>query len=152
MGNALFLAIFGDNVEDFLGPIRYGILLIGSSLTGDFLHMALDPRGELPMVGASGGISGVIAYYALQFPKARLVYLVRFGFFFRWVRFSAVTGFFGWVVLQFIGVWKQTAGLSHVSALAHLGGAVFGLAWWAISRNFEGKNEETVGPMGPLQR
>ena len=150
IGNVLFLWIFGDNVEDFLGPLRYGILLVGSALTGDLLHMALEPRSALPLVGASGGISGVIAFYALQFPKARLVYFLRLGFFFRWVRFSAVTGFICWVALQLVGAWKQKAGLSDVSSLGHLGGAAFGLAWWAVARGIERRGEEVRGPMGPV--
>ena len=136
-GNAAFLAVFGDNVEDFLGHIRYALLLIGSSLAGDLLHMALDPRGTVPSVGASAGISGVIVFYACQFPKARLVYLMRIGFFFRWVRFTAVAGLICWVALQAIGTWQQLAGLTNVSSLAHLGGAAFGLGWWAVARRKE---------------
>jgi membrane associated rhomboid family serine protease len=136
-GNAAFLAVFGDNVEDFLGHIRFLLLLIGASVAGDVLHMALEPRGEIPAVGASGGISGVIVFYALQFPKARLVYLFRFGVIFRWVRFSALTGLLCWIVLQSIGVWQQISGQSGVSSLAHLGGAAFGLIWWWLARERE---------------
>jgi len=115
IGNAFFLAIFGDNVEDFLGHGRFLLLLLGASLAGDLLHMAWEPRDTLPLVGASGGISGVIVFYALQFPKARLVYFVRVGFFFRWVRFSALTGLACWVVIQSLGVWQQVSGLSPIS-------------------------------------
>jgi membrane associated rhomboid family serine protease/Zn-finger nucleic acid-binding protein len=133
-GNAVFLAVFGDNVEDFLGHGRFALLLMGASLTGDVLHMAFDTRDTTPLVGASGGISGVIVFYALQFPKARLVYLFRFGFVFRWVRFSAVTGLLIWLALQSVGVWHQMSGYSRVSFLGHLGGAAFGLVWWLMSR------------------
>jgi len=137
LGNAAFLAVFGDNVEDFLGHARFALMLIGAGLAGDVLHMALEPRGEIPAVGASGGISGVIVFYALQFPKARLVYLFRFGLYFRWVRFSALTGLLVWVVLQGVGVWEQVSGQSGVSSLAHLGGAAFGGIWWWLARRKE---------------
>lgn len=143
-GNAAFLAVFGDNVEDFLGHLRYALLLVGSSLAGDLLHMALEPRGTLPVVGASAGISGVIVFYACQFPKARLVYLLRIGVIFRWVRFTAVTGLICWIALQAVGAWQQIAGLTNVSSLAHLGGAVFGLGWWFVARTQE--NAEIRGP------
>lgn len=138
VGNAVFLALFGDNVEDYLGHLKFAFLLIGSSALADMLHMMFEPHGEIPMVGASGGISGVIAYYALRFPKARLVYFLRFGFFFRWIRFSARSGFFIWVAFQAFGAWQQVAGFSRVSSLAHLGGACFGLVWW-LAENFREK-------------
>ena len=130
LGNAVFLLLFGDNVEDYLGHWKYALLLIGASVAADLTHMMTDPRAEVALVGASGGISGIIAYYALRFPKARLVYFVRVFLYFQWVRFSAMTGFFLWMGLQFLGAWKQLAGFSNVSAMAHLGGAVFGFVWW----------------------
>jgi membrane associated rhomboid family serine protease len=138
LGNAAFLVIFGDNVEDSLGHIRFALLLIGSSLAGDLLHMTLDPRGTIPSVGASAGISGVIVFYACQFPQARLVHLFRFGLIFRWVRFSALTGLIFWIALQALGAWQQLAGLTNISALSHLGGGAFGFLWWLVAR----KNEQ----------
>lgn len=134
LGNAVFLFVFGDNVEDYLGHFRFALLLLGASLAGDLVHMTWETRAVLPMVGASGGISGVIAFYALQFPKARFVYFLRFGVFMRWVRFSALSGFLVWCLLQAVGLVLQLGGHSNISVLAHLGGAVFGLFWWYSSR------------------
>jgi Zn-finger nucleic acid-binding protein len=68
LGNVYFLLIFGDNVEDFLGRWRFLLLLLVATLAGDLAHLATDAR-ELPLVGASGGISGIIAFYALKFPS-----------------------------------------------------------------------------------
>ncbi|MFV0534504.1 MAG: rhomboid family intramembrane serine protease, partial [Cumulibacter sp.] len=142
LGNAVFLLVFGDNVEDYLGHFRFLLLLLGASLAGDLVHMTWEARAALPVVGASAGISGVIAFYALQFPKARLVYFVRAGFVMRWVRFSALSGFLFWCLLQGAEVWMQVNGHSYVSALAHLGGAVFGLFWWYSSRRQSQKTND----------
>jgi membrane associated rhomboid family serine protease len=134
-GNLYFLFVFGDNVEDTLGPLRFAILLVIASLAGDVAHILADPQSEVPLVGASGGISGVIAFYALRFPHARLGFLFRIGFhYFRWVNLPAWSAFLLWCGLQVYGAYEQILGFSIVSALAHLSGAGVGVAWWAVSR------------------
>lgn len=135
ISNLYFFLVFGDNVEDWLGSLRFCLLLACATVAGDLMHIALDPRSTIPLVGASGGISGVIAYYALTFPRARFGYLFCIiPFFFRWLRMPAY-GLFGiWLLLQFFGVWQQMGGFSHVSALAHLGGASVGVIFWAFTR------------------
>ncbi len=77
LGNAYFLLVFGDNVEDDLGRWRYALLIAGAALFGDLLHILADPWATVPCVGASGGISGAIAFYALRYPHARLGFLWR---------------------------------------------------------------------------
>jgi membrane associated rhomboid family serine protease/Zn-finger nucleic acid-binding protein len=134
VGNAAFLYVFGDNVEDFLGHWRYILLLVLSAICGDAIHLVFAPRGDLPLIGASGGISGVIVFYALAFPRARLVYFLRVGFYFRWVRFPAWGGLIMWILLQVVGAFQQLAGHSHVSSLGHLGGAVAGVGFWLVMR------------------
>lgn len=129
MGNLYFLLVFGDNVEDYLGRARYLLLLLGATLLGDLLHIALDPRSQLPVIGASGGISGLIAFYGLQFPNARLAVLSRWTLFYP-LKMRARTALLLWILWQVFGVWQQVAGLSHVSSLAHLGGGGVGLAFW----------------------
>lgn len=144
LGNAAFLYVFGDNVEDFLGHWRYVVLLILGSVSGDWLHLASVERGDIPLVGASGGISAVIVFYALAFPKARLIYLVRVGFLIRWVRFSAWVGLALWLGLQLWTVNLQLAGLTNVSALAHFGGVAVGVLAWLVTRRWrtgEDRNE-----------
>ncbi len=128
--NAAFLLIFGDNSEDYLGHWLFLLLLVGSALTGDLVHGLLDPRGDVPLVGASGGISGVLAFYALRFPRARLVTMIRAWMYIRWIRFSALTGFLVWLGMQAFGVYLQTGQFSMVSSLAHVGGAFFGILFW----------------------
>ena len=66
-----FLLAFGHAVENFLRPLRY------LALIDDLAHIALDPRSQTPCIGASGGIAGVITFYALNFPRIRLAFLMR---------------------------------------------------------------------------
>jgi len=126
--NAYFLVVFGDNVEEDLGGPWYGLLLLLGALVGCGAHAALDPRSAVPLVGASAGISGVLAYYAFRFPRARIGWAWRFWFVpIWWFRMHARTAFYLWVGLQLLLAWLQRRGLGHVSALGHLGGVLAGL-------------------------
>jgi len=134
IGNLYFLLVFGDNVEEALGPKRFVSLLLAAALAGALLHFIGDPRGDLPCVGASGGISGVIACYACRFPQARLGMLFRYFLYFRWFSFPAWGGLVMWGLLQILMAVMQAQGYSNVSALAHLGGAAVGVGFWWWSR------------------
>ena len=68
-----FLFVFGNTVEDFLGRVKFGLLVLFAALGGDILAMSLEPRSHIPSIGASGGISGLIAFYALQFLHAAVL-------------------------------------------------------------------------------
>jgi len=128
IGNLYFFLIFGDNVEDHLGHGAFLLLLGASHLAGVLLHCAYDPRGDVPVVGASAGISGVIAYYAILFPKAKIGMLLRFWLIpIYWFRMSVVTALVLYVLLQFVGAYAQIKGFSSVSALGHLGGLTVGI-------------------------
>jgi len=137
IGNLYFLLIFGDNVEDFLGRWRYGLLILGAALAGDFIHLLVSSNSTTPCVGASGGISGIIVFYALQFPKARLGFLFRYFVYFKWLHIPAWGALVLWLLLQALGVFEQLNGFSNVAATAHLGGAAAGLAFWLWWRHHE---------------
>jgi membrane associated rhomboid family serine protease len=137
VGNVYFLLIFGCPVEDFLGRWRWLLLVFLSALIGDFLHVMADPHTTMPCIGASGGISGLIAFYALKFPHARLGILFRYYVYFRWIQFPAWTAFLFWVLLQVWGAYQQIAGYSNVSSLAHLGGLAVGFGLWLAWRNID---------------
>jgi membrane associated rhomboid family serine protease len=126
--NMYFLIVFGDRVEDNLGRMRYALLLAGSHLAGLVLHGALDPRSGVPLVGASAGISGVLAYSAITFPNVRLGFLWRFDLRFRWIRIPAWRALILFVLLQLGIAWLQVKGFGSVSALGHLGGLAVGIA------------------------
>jgi len=76
-GNMYFLLAFGHAVENFLRPLRYVVVIALAAIVGDLAHIALDPRSQTPCIGASGGIAGVITFYALNFPQMRLAFLMR---------------------------------------------------------------------------
>jgi len=127
IGNMYFLVVFGDNVEDFLGHRRMLLLVLLATIAGDVLHALLTSTPGLPCVGASGGISGVIAYYAFKFPRVRLGFL---WYYVSWVRIPAVAAFVLWVALQVWGVTTAGSGVAHG---AHLGGAIVGLAFCGLA-------------------
>src|SRR5262245_21385529 len=135
VGNMYFLLAFGHAVENSLRPLRYLALIAAAAFIGDLAHIALDPRSHTPCIGASGGIAGVITFYALNFPRMRLAFLMRYGFvWFRWIRLPAWFVFVLWILFQLIGTLAQKAGMSSVSSAAHLGGAATGLLAWLVWR------------------
>lgn len=126
LGNAYFLWIFGDNTEDALGVPRYVLLLLLATIVGNLAHWATTSRPDIPCVGASGGISGVIAFYALRFPNMRLGLLF---YYLWWLRIPAFAGFVLWVLIQLVGAYFT---LGNVAYAAHLGGALVGLLFWLL--------------------
>jgi membrane associated rhomboid family serine protease len=134
VSNVYFLWLVGNNVENYLGRWRFVALIVAALLLGDVLHILADPHSTTPCVGASGGIAGVMAFYALQFPKNRLGFLVRYT----WVQTSAGMAFVLWLGLQFFVAMKQYYGVSKISGMAHLGGALAGAMLWVVWRTQSG--------------
>ena len=130
--NTYFLVVFGDNVEDLLGKMRYALLILLAALTGGIAHILADVGDTTPCIGASGLISGIITYYALAFPHARLGWMLRVWWRIWWVNISARNMFLLWFAVQLIGIWLQFEGFSRVSALAHIGGVAAGALFWTI--------------------
>ncbi|HEX5218243.1 MAG TPA: rhomboid family intramembrane serine protease [Verrucomicrobiae bacterium] len=134
LGNLYFLLIFGDNVEDFLGKLRYGLLVLTATLAGDLLHLLAAWGSTTPCIGASGGIAGIIVFYALKFPQARLGFLFRYFVYLRWLQIPAWGALVLWLLLQCVGIYTQLNGFSNVAATAHLGGATIGFLLWLLWR------------------
>jgi membrane associated rhomboid family serine protease len=138
VGNVYFLLVFGDNVENDIGRWRYAALLLVATLAGNFAHIVLDVRPSVPCVGASGGIAGVLAYYALRFPFARICLLVA-GYYYLylgWIHLPAYCAFGLWIAVQIVIAFVQTHAAGDVSGLAHLGGASVGFIAGAFHRFF----------------
>jgi membrane associated rhomboid family serine protease len=134
-GNAYFLAVFGDNVEEALGRSGFLLLVACGTVAGALLHARFDPRPDVPLVGASAGISALLVYYALRFPRARIgwafrIYVVPIW----WLRFPAAVAIVLWLGLQLVLAWQQSRGLSNISAYGHLGGAAAGMSFWIVQR------------------
>lgn len=134
LGNMWFLHLVGDNVECKLGPVRYFLLVMAAAAAGALAHGLVDPRGAIPTVGASGGISGLMVYYALSWPKSRLLFAIRIYWMPYWFSMSAAWALALWVGLQIIGAVLQISGIGGVSYFGHLGGAAAGLLAYFLPR------------------
>jgi rhomboid family protein len=132
-GNMLFLWVFGPNVEDVLGRVRFLGFYLASGVAAAVAHTLLsvaagDPL--VPMVGASGAIAGVMGAYLVLFPRARVFTAVPIFFFIRFMHLPA-SFFIGlWFVLQMLFAFAGDAG-SGVAFFAHIGGFVFG---WVVMK------------------
>ena len=124
-GNMLYLWIFGDNVEDTLGHGRYLALYLLAGVAAAVTQVAVNPRSSVPMIGASGAVSGVLGAYILLFPFASVHTLLVFGFFARIVRWPALVVLGFWIVIQAL------SGILTFSSAAWGGGEAGGTAWFA---------------------
>jgi membrane associated rhomboid family serine protease len=125
-GNMLYLWIFGNNIEDYFGPVRFIIFYLVAGLAAALLFIAFSPSSNIPMVGASGAVSGVLGAYLVLYPRARVLTLVWIFYFIRLVHLPAkfLLGF--WFFYQLLMSLMATAGGGGVAWMAHIGGFAFG--------------------------
>jgi hypothetical protein len=129
--NMLWLWIFGDNVEDYLGHFKFIVLYFASGIGATLLHTLFNLGSTTPTVGASGAIAGVLGAYFVIYPRARVLTLVPFFFvFFMWLPAWVVLGL--WFVLQFLsGAANSISPVTHAGGTAfwaHVGGFLAGMA------------------------
>ncbi len=135
IGNMWFLWVFGGNVEDRTGHLRFVVFYLICGLAAAALQMATNPRSPMPMVGASGAIGGVMGAYLIEFPHARVLTLLVLGFIIRtvWVPAWLMLGY--WFLLQFIGglpaLGSDDAGVAFA---AHIGGFIAGMVFVLVFR------------------
>ena len=132
-GNMLFLWIFGNNVEDSMGPVRYIAFYLLAGVAATALQVVVGPNSAVPNIGASGAIAGVLGGYLLLFPRARVVTVVFIVFFFTVIELPAMIFLGIWIAQQalfgYFGLTDGGAGGGGgVAYFAHIGGVVFGLA------------------------
>jgi membrane associated rhomboid family serine protease len=139
VGNMVFLWVFGDNIEDKFGRVKYIIIYLGWGVAAALLHSAFavsTDEGMIPAVGASGAISGILGAYVLMFPRAKIHTIIT-AFFIYTVRIPVLVYIPFWFVLQVIfGVIGQLGigGESSVAYLAHIGGFIAGVATGLVGR------------------
>ena len=133
-GNMLYLWIFGNNVEDTLGHGRFLLFYLASGVAAAMGQTLVNPSSAVPMVGASGAVSGVLGAYLLLFPHATILTLIVFGFFVRVVHVPAMVVLGFWIVVQvfngYLTVSAQAAGRGEIGGVAwfaHIGGFLAGL-------------------------
>ena len=120
-GNMLYLWIFGDNVEDRLGHVRFLIFYLLCGVAASLTHVLANPVSTVPTIGASGAIAGVLGAYFLLYPRSRVLTVLPLGFYLQVVQVPAYLFLGFWFLLQFV------VGAASLSA----GAGREGVAWWA---------------------
>lgn len=149
IGNMWFLWIFGDNVEDVFGHFGFVLFYLACGLGAAILQFLFSVNSTVPMVGASGAVSGVLGAYACFFPNARIIALIPIFFFLQIAEIPAIIFIFIWFAFQLL------SGCTSIGL-----GAVGGVAWWAHIGGFGAgwfiakwwKKRLTGGGGGPIYR
>lgn len=134
LGNMLYLWIFGDNVEEVLGTIRYGLVYLACGLVGTVAQTLASPDSPIPTLGASGAIAGIMGMYLVWFPRHRVRVLI--VYFVAELPAAVVIG--GWILLQVVAGLNSADSLGlrgGVAYLAHLGGAAAGVLFAHLYEN-----------------
>ena len=127
IGNMLYLWIFGNNVEDAMGHVRFTVFYLVCGLLALVAHAAPNAASQVPLIGASGAVSGVLGAYLLLYPHARVLVAIPLGFYLTTMRVRAVWVLGGWFVLQLINsVVMGSGGGGGVAWSAHVGGFLAG--------------------------
>lgn len=129
LGNMLYLYLFGDNVEDRFGHLLFLLLYLGSGYVAAMAQVAMDPTSEIPLIGASGAIAGVLGSYLVFFPAVRvrgIIPLGFFGWFAEWPAWIVLLLWFGLQLFNGFASLGMPSGQGGVAFFAHIGGFVFG--------------------------
>jgi membrane associated rhomboid family serine protease len=147
-GNMLYLWIFGNNVEDAFGHGRFFVFYFVCGAAAALCEGAINAHSRIPMLGASGAISGVLAAYLLIFPRARVTVIIPLGILFYPLKISAfyVIGF--WFVMQLASLALTPAGTPGVAWFAHVGGFAAGLLLTPMLSHFPLFGRRSRGPWG----
>ncbi len=127
IGNMLYLWIFADNIEDDLGRTKFIIFYLLSGVGAAMAQVFADVNSQVPMIGASGAIGGILGAYLINYPNSRVLVLIPLGFFSQIIKIKAlyVLGF--WFVLQFINSSLSSGAAGGVAYAAHIGGFITGI-------------------------
>jgi membrane associated rhomboid family serine protease len=130
LGNMLYLYLFGDNVEDRFGAVIYLVIYFVSGFVAAFAQVLIDPASQIPLVGASGAIAGILGSYLILYPGVRVLALIPLGYVSRLQEVPALIVLGLWFVLQLIsgfGSLTTTQYGGGVAFFAHIGGFIAGL-------------------------
>ncbi len=127
LGNMLYLWIFGDNIEDSMGPVRFIIFYLLCGVVAAVAQIVSAPHVAMTMLGASGAIAGVLGAYLVRFPKAQVDTCLFIIIFFTTVRLPAILVLGFWFVLQLFNGTNKNGGEGGVAYWAHIGGFVAGM-------------------------
>ena len=146
-GNMLFLWIFGNNIEDAMGRLKFVGFYLAGGLVADFAQTIIDTDSTIPTIGASGAVAAVLGGYALLYPRARVVTLVIIIVFITIIELPALLVLGLWFLFQLYDASQPVAGDGGgVAYFAHIGGFVFGLALVKLLANRENPNYGSYNP------
>ncbi len=145
-GNMLFLWIFGNNVEDYFGHLKFAIFYALCGVVAAFAHIFTHPASAMPTIGASGAISGVLGAYFLLFPRARIVTLVPLFIFFYFIEVPAFVFLGIYILIQVLYGLPSLAGADAqgIAWFAHIGGFFAGILFLAVLRKRRGFRRQTA--------
>jgi membrane associated rhomboid family serine protease len=126
-GNMLYLWIFGNNVEDAMGRIRFIVFYLLCGMVAAVSHAMTNTQSLVPMIGASGAVSGILGAYLLLYPQARVLTLFTLGFFVRMIEVPAMIVLGFWLVFQFLNAMITQGSGGGVAWYAHIGGFLAGM-------------------------
>ncbi|MCA1992440.1 MAG: rhomboid family intramembrane serine protease [Coleofasciculus sp. S288] len=129
-GNMLFLWVFGNNIEEQLGRVKYLIFYLTCGILAGLAQWFFSTQSNVPALGASGAIAGVLGAYIIRFPKARILTLIPLGYFLHTVRIPAIF-FLGWWFVQ-----QAFYGVASLQAPSDVGAEGGGVAYWAHAGGF----------------
>jgi membrane associated rhomboid family serine protease len=138
-GNMLFLWIFGNNIEDRLGGMKFLFFYLLCGVAAATAQIVPDPRSVVPMIGASGAVAGIMGAYLLEFPRARVLTLIWILFFIRLVWLPAFVIIIYWILLQVFFQLASGSSGGGVAYMAHIGGFMAGLILVRLFMLFGGR-------------
>ena len=130
LGNMWTLWLFGDNVEDRMGSVRFALFYLICGLAAGVTHVVLHPQSDIPTIGASGAVAGVMGAYLVMYPRASLIMFFPIVIYPVFFRMSAVVYLLGWFIMQFVMGHQSLSSRGEpvgVAFWAHVGGFVAGL-------------------------
>jgi len=151
IGNMVFFWVFGNNIEDAMGHLRFAVFYLLCGIAAAATQVLLTPNSAIPMVGASGAISGILGAYLLLYPRVRVHALLPLGFYVTTIALPAYVMLGYWIVLQVLsslpalGAQQQTGGTAF---FAHIGGFVAGLVLIRLFARREYLERRVVLPGG----
>lgn len=157
VGNMLFLWVFGNNVEDAMGHVRFIVFYLVCGVAAALTQGFSDTSSEIPMIGASGAVSGVLGAYLVLHPRAHVHSLLFLGIFLRVITLPALAVLGIWFALQLFSAAMGPSGGGGVAFLAHIGGFIAGAALVLLFRNrraVQWQEHERIehGPWQPKHR
>ncbi len=125
IGNMLYLWVFGDNIEDSMGHVKFAVFFLVCGVAGGLAHAIANGSSASPVIGASGAVSGVLGAYLLLHPKVKVLVLVIKAI---PLRLPAYIVLGGWIALQLFELWVSSGDAGQIALWAHIGGFVVGIA------------------------